>query len=132
MAKNLVLVKEKMFENQEKFESYIKEAELRRNLNNNYICPLRYLHSEKQNEWCSSFFKVKIAFEFHEMSLDKLLREMKTSQEPTQIWFDQDEAWKFLEDFINILRAFSMMGVNHGDLQPSNIFVENYNDYDKQ
>lgn len=95
---SLVLLKDKVFESKEKYESYKNEADIRKRINSSYICPLLYFQSQANNEWCSSFQNVKVAFEYHETSLDKLLREMKTSQEPSLIWFSQDEAWKFLED----------------------------------
>jgi len=48
---------------------------------------------------------------------------MKTSQCPTDIWFDEDEAWNMMECLIKMLREFSMRNLVHGDIQPSNIFV---------
>lgn len=38
-----------------------------------------------EKEWCSTFYKGLLAFDYHEMSLDKLLRELKASQVPTEI-----------------------------------------------
>jgi hypothetical protein len=66
------------------------------------------------------------------MPMDKLLRELKTSQPPTDIviflpliqkWFDEEEAWVMLGDLVNCLREYSLKGLSHGDIQPHNIFV---------
>lgn len=122
-SEKLVLSKERVFESEDQFENYIKSVKLRSNIQGDNICPKVYFESENQGEWCSEFYKVKIAFEYHDVSLDKLLRELKTSNPKKQVWFTQDESIIFQENIISILKTFGNEGYIHGDIQHSNVFV---------
>lgn len=121
-SSEIVLVKEKVFENKHRFETFKKESEIRRKLDPNFVSQIHYFNTDVQDEWCTSFYKATIAFEFYEMTVDKLLRQMKIGHESSLTWFDQDEAWVLLKNLVGILRAYSMQGVTHGDIQPMNVF----------
>ena len=81
----LVLVKEKVYENQKVYDINREMAKDRAKMNHEHISTIIYSNFNIEKEWCSTFYKGTLGFEYHDMSLDKLLREMKTSQAPTEI-----------------------------------------------
>ena len=80
-----VLVKEKIYENQKMLERHKEMASERSKMNHEHISTIIYTNFNVEKEWCSTFYKGTLGFEYHDMSLDRLLREMKTSQAPTEI-----------------------------------------------
>lgn len=120
---SLVLAKEKVFENEDEFQLYLKNSKLRLVIKGDNICPIVNFDEKTINDWCTSFYKVDLAYEFSDLSLDKLLREIKASNPKKQVWFNQDEAIIFLENFVNILKVFGTYGYIHGDIQPCSTFV---------
>ena len=87
---NQVIAKEKVFQDDKvfkKFETQLKKRKLIMPTNVAPIVDIICISSfnindlvDQKKEWCSSFYKCLITYEFHERTLDQLLRYRKTYQ----------------------------------------------------
>lgn len=120
-----VLVKEKLILTQDELTNFLDQARLRSSIKGNNIAPLVefFVHTDKK--LCSTTYKAMIGFEFHDRTLEKLLRQRKTYETEEAQTMTEVDAWGVLTDLIHGLKAYRDKGVLHGDIQPANIFVLN-------
>jgi serine/threonine protein kinase len=64
-------------------------------------------------------------FEYHERTLEKLIKQRKRYEDPETQSMTEPDAWGVLSDLIHGLKSFADRGSVHGDIQPANVFVLN-------
>lgn len=120
-----ILVKEKHILAEEELATFLDQTRLRTHMKGNNIAPLIevFVHSDKK--LCSTSYKAMIGFEFHERTLEKLLRQRKTYDNEEAQSLAEVDAWGILNDLIGALKVYKEKELVHGDIQPANIFVLN-------
>lgn len=120
-----VLVKEKIILATDELTSFLEQARLRSTIRCKNVAPLveMFVHTDKK--LCSTTYRAMTGFEFHERSLEKLLRQRKTYENEEAQMMSEVDAWGVLSDLVTALRAYRERGLYHGDLQPACIFVMN-------
>ena len=120
-----VLVKEKIILSNEDLNAFIEQSRLRSNLKAKNIAPLVEIFVHTDKKLCSTTYRAMIGFEFHERTLEKLLRQMISYENEDAQMMSEVDAWGVLTDLSCALRAYRERGINHGDIQPACIFVLN-------
>jgi serine/threonine protein kinase len=120
-----ILVKEKHILAEDELATFLDQTRLRTHMKGNNIAPLIevFVHSDKK--LCSTSYKAMIGFEFHERTLEKLLRQRKTYDNEEAQSLAEVDAWGILNDLIAALKVYKEKELVHGDIQPANIFVLN-------
>ena len=120
-----VLVKEKIILSHDELTSFLEQARLRSSIKAKNVAPLveMFVHTEKK--LCSTSYRAMIGFEFHERTLDKLLRQRKTYENEEAQTMAEVDAWGVLSDLVAGLQAYRERNIFHGDVQPACIFVLN-------
>lgn len=62
-------------------------------------------------------------FEYHERTLEKLIKQRKRYEDPETQSMSEPDAWGVLSDLIHGLKSYADKGQAHGDIQPANVFV---------
>jgi serine/threonine protein kinase len=62
-------------------------------------------------------------FEYHERTLEKLIKQRKRYEDPETQSMSEPDAWGVLSDLIHGLKSYADRGKVHGDIQPANVFV---------
>jgi serine/threonine protein kinase len=62
-------------------------------------------------------------FEYHERTLEKLIKQRKRYEDPDTQSMTEPDAWGVLSDLIHGLKSYVDKGRAHGDIQPANVFV---------
>lgn len=124
-SKLMLLVKEKIFTSSEELRAYVSKASTRASIKGINVSPLMETIVIEEKSLCSTSYKVLIGYEYHERTLEKLLRLRKNyDNEDAQIMTESD-AWGILSDLARGLRSFQEKSISHGDIQPASIFVLN-------
>lgn len=118
----MVMLKEKWFNQQEAFESFKKKLEKRKRLSDEYNASILRTVFENSNDWCSTTYRCLLVYEYHERTLEKLMRHRKTYQ-PQKIKFEESDFWRIAKDLVLGLKNYRDFNLCHGDVQPGNIFV---------
>lgn len=118
-----VMVKERMFNSEESVEAFVSKAKSRMNMKGENIAPLIELIIKEDKALCSSNYKVLMAYEFQERTLEKVLRLRKTYETEDKLCLSEEDAWGILRNLVHAAKLYRDKGFTHGDIQPSSIFV---------
>ena len=120
-----VLVKEKIILATDELTTFLEQGKLRSTIRAKNIAPLveMFVHTDKK--LCSTTYRAMVGFEFHERTLEKLLRQRKTYENEESQTMVEVDAWGVLSDLTAALRSYREKGINHGDVQPACVFVLN-------
>jgi len=91
-ATDKIMIKEKYFNDQSSLQQFMKSLNIRRRLRNEQNASVVASLSNKiisldnrSEEWCSTHLKLTLAFEFHERTLEKILRHRANKKEEKQL-----------------------------------------------
>lgn len=115
----VICCKEYIKNSKEQFAEAILEAQNRLRLNNKYLIDLKNYSTRVKNDFCSTFYSIKLFYEFQTNNLQKEIRHRRdkgqdfSSLELTHLLYNIVEACSYLQD----------QGRAHGDIRPSSIAV---------
>jgi Protein kinase domain len=123
--KLVLLVKDKLFTSEEDTITFVTKAKARAGIKGQNIAPLIEVVVCKDKKLCSTNYQVLLGYEYHERTLEKLLRQRKTYENEDAQSMAEEDAWGLLTDLTRAVMCYKDNGLNHGDIQPANAFVLN-------
>lgn len=120
-----VMVKERLFVSEEDLKQFISRCRARMQLKGVNIAPLIEIIVHQDKKLCSTAYRCMIGYEFHERTLEKLLRQRKTYESEDAQNLSEEDAWGVLSDLTRALICYKERGLSHGDVQPASVFVLN-------
>lgn len=123
--KLVLLVKEKLFTSEEDTVAFVTKAKARAGIKGQNVAPLIEIVVCKDKKLCSTNYQVLLGYEYHERTLEKLLRQRKTYENEDAQSMAEEDAWGLLTDLTRAVMCYKDNGLSHGDIQPANAFVLN-------
>ena len=115
----LICSKEYIKNSKEQFAQAIMEAQNRLRMNHKYLIEMKNYSTRVKNDFCSTFYSIKLFYEYQANNLQRETRHRKdkgqdfSSLELTHLLYNIVEAGAYLQD----------QGRSHGDIRPSSIAV---------
>lgn len=123
--KLVLLVKDKLFTSEEDTVAFVTKAKTRAGIKGQNVAPLIEIVVCKDKKLCSTNYQVLLGYEYHERTLEKLLRQRKTYENEDAQCMAEEDAWGLLTDLTRAVMCYKDNGLSHGDIQPANAFVLN-------
>lgn len=123
--KLVLLVKDKLFTSEEDTVAFVTKAKARAGIKGQNVAPLIEIVVCKDKKLCSTNYQVLLGYEYHERTLEKLLRQRKTYENEDAQSMAEEDAWGLLTDLTRAVMCYKDNGLSHGDIQPANAFVLN-------
>lgn len=112
-----IAVVRQMIENDDEIslKKFKEEAEELVNLDHDSVIRLSRFTVDKQSEFCSSFWKINLFFEYANNDLEQdMVRRRKE-----EVFYDESELWHIIVSVIAALAYLRSRGFQHGDIRPS-------------
>lgn len=123
--KLIVLMKEKHFNSDTEFQGFVEKARIRSQLIGENISPLIETVVTEDKKLCATSYTCYLGYEFHERTLEKLLRHRKTYSSKEEQLMTEPDAWGVFSNLTNAGKLYKDRGMAHGDIQPACIFILN-------
>jgi len=76
-------------------------------------------NSQKQDDFCSSFFTLGLLYEYWGNNLRSEIQERRQFNEA----YREGELWYLLDSLVNVVAYLKEKGVDHGDIRPYNVLL---------
>ncbi|EGR31274.1 protein kinase domain protein [Ichthyophthirius multifiliis] len=76
--------------------------------------------SEKQDDFCSSFYKVGQLYEYYSNDLRQEIFERRKYNIP----YNESEIWYIIDSLVSVASYLKYKEVTHGDIRPYNVFID--------
>jgi len=121
-----LLMKEKWTNSMPESAELVGFVESRRHNKHKNLAELKAYETLTDDQWCSTFYKHRMAFEFYERNLEMELNEKNKLEETDEYskYFSEPEVWYVFDSLMSLEKSFVDMGYIHGDMQPKNCLID--------
>ena len=113
------------FKNEEHLKKIFNEISLKKENQLMFFPKILNIQQISKSEFCSSFFKLHITFEYYRNSLSREIKKRRISGKH----YSEDEIWEFISKTLEFLDYFHKDENFKGNLNPSEIFITNSGEY---
>ncbi|KAL4485452.1 hypothetical protein ABPG72_008320 [Tetrahymena utriculariae] len=100
-------------------EKRVEELNFRKELDHPSIVKLVSFNSQKKDEFCSSFYKLGLFYEYFSNNLRTEISE----RQKVRAFYKEGELWYILDTLLNVVFYLKSKNVNHGDIRPYNVII---------
>lgn len=111
----MVMLKEKWFNQRQAYEEFMSALRKRKRLPTNFNAGLITTLVDETTNWCSETFHCVLVYEYHERTLEQLMRHRKIYKRNQIIFLDKD-FWSICRDLLLGLKNYKELKTNHGDV----------------
>lgn len=97
----------------------VEELTFRQQLEHPNVVKLLSFNSQKKDEFCSSFYKLGLFYEY----FNNNLRNEISERQKVRAAYREGELWYLLDCLLNVVYYLKNKNVNHGDIRPYNIII---------
>lgn len=122
---NFVLVTRYILKNEQETSKFKQLVSKRRAMSSRYLPQFLDSYLKVDSGYCQSFYSYHLVFEYADSSLEKeILNRGKNSINGGGGRFNEGEIWYIMHSLTNSLLELRNIGINHGDIQPSTIIID--------
>jgi len=124
--KDLVLVKDKWTNSLAESQDINTFVQNRQSIDHPNLAPCRNYIMEEDKQWCSTFYKHNLAFDYYDNNLEKEIRKRNSDADFSNFKsFSEPELWYLANSVTNVDLALAREGGGyHGDVQPSTVLLD--------
>jgi hypothetical protein len=124
--KDLVLVKDKWTNSLAESQDINTFVQNRQSIDHPNLAPCRNYIMEEDKQWCSTFYKHNLAFDYYDNNLEKEIRKRNSDSDFSNFKsFSEPELWYLANSVTNVDLALAREGGGyHGDVQPSTVLLD--------
>lgn len=97
----------------------MEELSFRAKLEHVNLVSLLSFNSQKKDEFCSSFYKLGLFYEYENNNLKNEILE----RQRIRAAYREGELWYMLDSLINVVLYLKTKDVTHGDVRPYNVLI---------
>ncbi|KRW98446.1 Protein kinase-like domain [Pseudocohnilembus persalinus] len=113
-------VKQRVFQDKEEYENFCEILENLQSIDNPYMVNIQRVHKSFQSEYCSNFYKVYIAFDYHKLTLADQIQVKKDKKS----LFSEESIYKLLICVGSALNFMNKFDIAHENIRPETILVD--------